>query len=444
MNIDSVCENRSIGVYTARKAHVKQSPALSLRALTRSCYPGLSAVVRVQHVSKVYALYDRPGDRLLDLFPLGRKPRRQDFWALRDVSFTVSRGEMLGIVGPNGSGKSTLLQVISGILPPTAGRVLVEGRVAALLELGAGFNPEFTGRENVYLSAEILGLSRCEIEAAFPQIEAFAEIGEFIDRPMKEYSSGMYVRLAFSTAIHVNPDVLIVDEALAVGDAIFSSRCVRKFEELKERKITILFVSHDLGLVKRLADRAILMLNGRIFAAGPPGEVVNRYVGLVHERQQRSEKRAPGKELSASFRHGDGASRIESVSLLDHMGRPATALESGRPATVRIRARFHRDVDEPVVGVLLRNRLGMDVFGTNTRVEGKRLGSFRTGEALEVDFTFDCLLTRQEYTVTVATQYWDGASMDWLDDVLSFTVIEARDLAGVANLKTSIHWRRMP
>lgn len=363
---------------------------------------------------------------------------------MRDVSFTASRGEMLGIVGPNGSGKSTLLQVISGILPPTAGRVLVEGRVAALLELGAGFNPEFTGRENVYLSAEILGLSRSEIEAAFPKIEAFAEIGDFIDRPVKEYSSGMYVRLAFSTAIHVSPDVLIVDEALAVGDAIFSSRCVRKFEELKERKITILFVSHDLGLVKRLADRAILMLNGRIFAAGPPGEVVNRYVGLVHERQQQSEERPAGKGFSASFRHGDGASRIESVSLLDHTERPVTVLESGRPATVRIRARFHRDVEEPVVGILLRNRLGMDVFGTNTRVEGQHLGYFRAGETLEVDFTFHCLLTRQEFTLTVATQYWDGASMDWLDDVLSFTVIEPRELAGVANFQTSIHWRRIP
>ncbi len=399
-------------------------------------------MVEVQHISKVYHLYERPSDRILDLLPLGRRSKRQEFWALKDVSFKVSRGEMLGIVGPNGSGKSTLLQIVSGILPPTSGRVLVQGRIAALLELGAGFNPEFTGRENVYLSAEIMGLSRAEIDAAFPRIEAFAEIGEFIDRPVKEYSSGMYVRLAFSTAIHVDPEVLIVDEALAVGDAIFASRCVRKFEELKERKITILFVSHDLGLVKRLSDRAILMLNGRIFAEGRPSDVVNRYVGLVHERQETARK--PGSTLlNSSFRHGDGASRIEHVALVDQRGQETETLESGAPVTARIRARFLRDVEEPVVGILIRNRLGIDVFGTNTRVEGRRLGAVRSGEVLEVEFRFDCLLNRQEYTLTVATQYWDGASMDWLDDVLSFAVVEARDLAGVAGFKTTIEWRRL-
>jgi lipopolysaccharide transport system ATP-binding protein len=173
----------------------------------------------------------------------------------------VEKGEMLGLVGPNGCGKSTLLQIVSGILQPTTGRVVTRGRIAALLELGAGFNPEFSGRENVYLNGEIMGLSRAEIERAMPSIEAFAEIGEFIERPVKEYSSGMYVRLAFSTAIHVDPEILIVDEALAVGDAVFANRCVRKFQELRERKITVLFVSHDLGLVKQLSDRAILLLS---------------------------------------------------------------------------------------------------------------------------------------------------------------------------------------
>lgn len=400
------------------------------------------SVVEVQHISKVYHLYERPSDRILDLLPLRRPSRRHEFWALKDVSFKVERGEMLGIVGPNGSGKSTLLQIVSGILPPTSGRVLVRGRIAALLELGAGFNPEFTGRENVYLSAEILGLSRSEIDAVFPRIEAFAEIGEFIDRPVKEYSSGMYVRLAFSTAIHVDPEVLIVDEALAVGDAIFASRCVRRFEELKERKITILFVSHDLGLVKRLSDRAILMLNGRIYAEGRPSDVVNRYVGLVHERQEAAKETAPT-PLNSSFRHGDGASRIEYVALMDDSGREMATVESGAPVRVRIRARFFRDVEEPVVGILIRNRLGIDIFGTNTRVEGQRLGTVGSGESLEIDFRFDCLLARQEYTLTAATQYWDGASMDWLDDVLSFSVVEARDLAGVAGFRTSIEWRRL-
>jgi lipopolysaccharide transport system ATP-binding protein len=182
-------------------------------------------VVLVQNVSKLYRLYNRPSDRLVELLPFRKAPLHTNFWALKNVSFSVEKGEILGIVGPNGSGKSTLLQVVSGILRPTSGRVSIEGRVAALLELGAGFNPEFSGRENVYLNSEIMGLSRRHTERIFPAIEKFADIGDFIDRPVKEYSSGMYVRLAFATAIHVEPDILIVDEALAVGDAIFANRC---------------------------------------------------------------------------------------------------------------------------------------------------------------------------------------------------------------------------
>jgi lipopolysaccharide transport system ATP-binding protein len=360
---------------------------------------------------------------------------------VRDVSFAVERGEMMGIVGPNGSGKSTLLQIICGILPPTSGRVVTEGRIAALLELGAGFNTEFTGRENVFLNGEIMGLSRKEIEAAFPKIQEFAEIGEFIDRPVKEYSSGMYVRLAFSTAIHVQPEILIVDEALAVGDAIFANRCIRKFEELKERKITILFVSHDLGLVKRLSDRAVMMFNGRIYAEGKPSDVVNRYVGLVHEQQERTGGVVKKSGLGGSFQHGDGSSAITSVKILNGAGEAGTPLQSGEAVTVRVEARFNNDIDDPVVGILIRNRLGIDVYGTNTRIEQKRFGRIPAGETVQVDFRFDCLLTRQEYTLTVATQHWDGSSMDWLDDVLSFVVVEAKDLAGLANLKTAVDWR---
>src|SRR6478609_6133386 len=221
----------------------------------------------------------------------GSTPLHTDFWALRDIHFQVEKGETLGLVGPNGCGKSTLLQIISGILQSTTGRVVTRGRIAALLELGAGFNPEFSGRENVYLNGEIMGLSRGEIEKAMPSIEAFAEIGEFMERPVKEYSSGMYVRLAFSTAIHVDPEILIVDEALAVGDAVFANRCIRKFEELRERKITVLFVSHDLGLVKQLSDRAILLVGGRIEAQGKPKDVINRYIGLVLEKQQPTGKK---------------------------------------------------------------------------------------------------------------------------------------------------------
>src|SRR5262252_689069 len=262
-------------------------------------------VVLVQNVSKLYRLYRHPSDRLRELVPFQSKKRHHDFWALRDIHFRVEKGETLGIVGPNGCGKSTLLQIVCGILQPTSGRVVTTGRVAALLELGAGFNPEFTGRENVFLNGEIMGLSRGELERALPSIAAFADIGEFLDRPVKEYSSGMYVRLAFATAIHVEPEILVVDEALAVGDAVFANRCVRKFQDLRARKITVLFVSHDLGLVKHLSDRAMLLVRGRNHAQGEPSQVINQYIGLVLERQQAECEPAETARLSAGFRHGD-------------------------------------------------------------------------------------------------------------------------------------------
>ena len=385
-------------------------------------------------------MYRRPVDRLLEILPFTKHYSPTEFWALRDVSLSVERGEILGVVGPNGSGKSTLLQIVSGILEPTRGRVVTRGRIAALLELGAGFNPEFTGRENVFLNGEILGMPRREMERVFPQIEKFAEIGTFLDRPVKEYSSGMYVRLAFATAIHVDPEILIVDEALAVGDAIFANRCIKKFEELKQRKVTVLFVSHDLGLVKRLSDRAALMVDGRVVAYGAPSEVVNRYVGLVLERDQPKKDEAP---VGGSYRHGDGASKVVSVDLLDDAGNSTRNLEPGEPVTIRVRARAERELEDPVVGVLIRNRLGIDVFGTNTRVEGTDLGRVAPGEIFEVEFTFDCLLTRQDYTLTVATQYREGFSQDWLDDVISFSVVDERDVAGLANFKTKVNWRRI-
>ncbi len=381
-------------------------------------------------------------DRLTEIFPFVKRHPPAEFWALRNVTLTVERGEVLGVVGPNGSGKSTLLQIASGILEPTRGRVRASGRIAALLELGAGFNPEFSGRENVFLNGEILGISRREMESVFPAIEKFAEIGEFIDRPVKEYSSGMYVRLAFSTAIHVDPEILIVDEALAVGDAIFANRCIKKFEELKARGITVLFVSHDLGLVKRLSDRAALMLDGRLAAYGSPSEVVNRYVGLVLERQEPEREIEVQRTAGGIYRHGDGASRVLEVDLRDSRG-STRSLEPGSAVTIRVRAKAERNLENPVVGMLIRNRLGIDVFGTNTRIEGVDLGTVRAGENFEVEFSFDCLLTRQDYTLTVATQYPEGFSQDWLDDVISFSVVDSRDVAGLANFKTKVSWRRV-
>jgi energy-coupling factor transporter ATP-binding protein EcfA2 len=319
--------------------------------------------------------------------------------------------------------------------------------VAALLELGAGFNPEFSGRDNVLLNGEIMGLSRKELDLAFPKIEAFAEIGRFIDRPVKEYSSGMYVRLAFSTAIHVDPEILIVDEALAVGDAIFASRCIQKFEELRQKKVTVLLVSHDLGLVKRLADRAAFMLEGQVVMEGSPKDAVNQYVGFVLDRERETLQRHDGAETrlaaKSSFRHGDGASKILDVRLLNSAGEPCHSFRPGESMVIRVQAIFHRPVPDPVVGILIRSRIGMDVFGTNTRLERANLGSVQAGETLEIEFELDCLLSRQEYTLTVATQYWNGLSQDWLDDILEFQVVDTKDVAGVLNLNTRVRHHKL-
>ena len=405
-----------------------------------------AAVISVQNVSKVYHLYRHPFDRLLGSFAIARK-RTADFWALRNVNLRVDKGEVFAILGPNGSGKSTLLQIITGILKPTSGRVLCTGRVAALLELGAGFNPEFSGRDNVLLNGEIMGLSRKELDQAFPKIEAFAEIGRFIDRPVKEYSSGMYVRLAFSTAIHIDPEILIVDEALAVGDAIFASRCIQKFEELRQKKVTVLLVSHDLGLVKRLADRAAFMLEGKVVMEGTPKDAVNQYVGFVLDRERenrgRDDRASVGAAANSSFRHGDGASQILDVRLLNGAGEPCHTFRPGESIVIRIQANFRRTVSDPVVGILVRNRIGMDVFGTNTRLEGVDLGNIQAGETLEIEFELDCLLSRQEYTLTVATQYRNGLSQDWLDDVTDFQVVDTKDVAGVLNLNTRVRHHKL-
>lgn len=392
-------------------------------------------MLQVQNVSKVYSLYASPTDRLWQTLR-GSSRENQEFWALRDVSLSVGRGEVLGVVGPNGSGKSTMLQIVSGILQPTRGRVITEGRIAALLELGAGFNPEFTGRENVFINGEILGMSREQVNRVFDRIAEFADIGEFLDRPVKEYSSGMYVRLAFATAIHVEPEILIVDEALSVGDAIFANRCIQKFEQLKERGVSILFVSHDLGLVKRLCDRAVLLQRGVVMCEGTPNDVVNRYAAMVSGPTQAAELGVAG-----GARHGDRTTEITSCLLHGAHGDTRT-LQTGERVTIQVNVACRQNVDGVVAGILFRNRIGVDVFGTNTQIEHIETKSMRAGEALEVEFAFDCSLARGEYTLTVATQHPDGRSQDWHDDALVFQVASERDIAGVVDLRANVVMRR--
>jgi homopolymeric O-antigen transport system ATP-binding protein len=363
--------------------------------------------VEFQGVSKTYAIYRSPGDRLKELISLNRLKRHDDFWALRDVRFSVRRGETFCIVGENGSGKSTLLQIVAGILQPTSGVVEVHGRVSALLELGAGFNPEFSGRDNVYLNGSILGLTTRQIDARLQEIEAFAEIGAFIDQPVKTYSSGMVVRLAFAVAINVDPEILLVDEALAVGDIYFRQRCMRKVHELRARGITILFVSHAVSDVKAIGDRALWLDHGRVMDLGDPERVVSKYLAAMSEKDSsylqrqahprenetaRHFARAP--EIvdtipNVDHRYGDGRAEILGVAVFDEYGRPVRMLEPSSRILIRISARAKDHLRMPNVGFTLRNQLGIDFSGTNTAREGHELEPMEPGDIVTVDFYVD-------------------------------------------------------
>jgi ABC-type polysaccharide/polyol phosphate transport system ATPase subunit len=416
----------------------------------------MSVALRVEGVSKQYRIYRRPGDRLTESLTRGRLKRHREFWALRGVSFEVERGTTTGIIGPNGCGKSTLLQIISGTLEPTAGNVWREGRVAALLELGAGFDPEGTGVENVFMNAALMGFSRRETERLFPEIERFAEIGPFIYQPVKTYSSGMFVRLAFAVAASVEPDILVIDEALAVGDAVFQHRCLRRIKEIQERGATVLFVSHDAAAIRALCSRAILLSAGRVVQDGAPIDVLNHYQKIVMEREQayedeaaragpsgRSEDEGPRAPLGYTFRHGDGSAEITSAELLDASRRPAAFVETGSPLTLRVRARFDREVDDAVVGFLINNGHGIHAYGTNTKEQQIELGVLRRGDVVEVCFAFDCWLGLDRFSVSLAVHSRDGVSYDWLDGVLFFQVVSPILVEGIANLNATATARRV-
>lgn len=419
----------------------------------------MAKALRVSNVSKQYRIYDHPGDRLKETLTRGRWKAHREFWALREISFEIDAGTTTGIVGPNGCGKSTLLQIIAGTLEPTHGEVWHEGRVAALLELGAGFNPEFTGLENIFLSAQLLGFSRRRTEELLPEIERFAEIGPFIHQPVKTYSSGMYVRLAFAIAVNADPQILLVDEALAVGDASFQHRCLRRIKEMQEQGTTILFVSHDLGSVRALCSRAVLLNAGSIVIDGKPADVLNRYQRLIMAREEAyeaeciaageeaaepaSEEDEKGARLNYTYRHGDRSAEVLSVSLLDSAFRRVELVETGEAVYVRMRVRFNRQVEEPVFGFLIRNRHGIHAYGTNTKLQELSLGRVESGETVEVTFAFNCWLGLDIFNIAVAVHSADGISFDWLDGALFFRVVGSRAIEGLANLDATASARRL-
>jgi len=414
-------------------------------------------VIEVSGLSKCYHIYRDPRDRVKQMVFRNKKRYYDEFWALRDVSFSVERGETIGIVGRNGSGKSTLLQIISGTLSQSAGDINVNGRIAALLELGAGFNPEFTGIENVRLAASLYGLNSHQIAERLDAISRFADIGDHINQPVKTYSSGMYVRLAFSVISHVDADILVVDEALAVGDAYFTQKCMRFLRGFMERG-TVLFVSHDTAAVMNLCKRAIWLENGRMRAIGDPREIAEDYLAsfygesgsrvggesrktttLVSSKVEgKSDVSQPKREFpeysnrlrifpfeeSRSREFGNGAAEIVSVTLDDpELGRPRDYIEGGELVEIQIRIKIKEDLSRPIVGFSLKDRLGQVLFGENTFLSYKsQLISMTAGSTLKASFRFLMpVLPQGDYIVAAAVA--TGTQLEhrqehWIHDAL--------------------------
>jgi lipopolysaccharide transport system ATP-binding protein len=391
--------------------------------------------VEFEHVSKSYPIYEKPTDRLRELLTPGKSAFHRDFKALQDVSFSVPRGEVFCIVGENGSGKSTTLQIVAGILQPSSGNVQVAGRVAALLELGAGFNAEFTGRDNVYLNGSIMGLSNREIDRRYKQIEEFAEIGKFIDQPLKTYSSGMVVRLAFAVAIHLDPEILIVDEALAVGDTYFRHRCMRKVHELRARGVTIIFVSHSAADIQAIGDRVLWLEHGRAVAIGEADEILPQYLAAMSEKEGRyhpptplaiaatpvpASPRAAVKVATSipniDHRHGDGKAEILGIAILNEYDEPVHLMMPGSRTIIRISVRANDQLIRPVIGFLMRNHLGCDFAETNTSSEGQNLRAMRKGETCTVDFELDLpefYPAAFSFSPAISDR---GETCDWIDN----------------------------
>lgn len=375
--------------------------------------------ITMRHVSKCYRIYDKPSDRLKQMLLLGHKNYFREFWALNDVSFDIRPGETVGIIGRNGAGKSTLLQMLCGTLMPTGGDITVNGRVAALLELGSGFNPEFTGRENVYMNAGILGLTRRQVDDRFEQIVAFADIGDHLDQPVKTYSSGMYVRLAFAVVVHVDADILIVDEALAVGDMYFQAKCMAHMRELMESGVTVLFVSHDIGAVKALCARAIYLEDGEVARVGNVDEVVEAYyaagarknqVSLEVRQDATTERPAhfcdtisqpdPVFAKRAEFqRLQNGMADFLNVILLDHTGAPIEMATFGQEVTLRMTVRTNLPLHVIGAAYHIRDKNGFDVIYSDTEIERTILRDLAQGEFIRIDWRFKTNLKSGTYTI---------------------------------------------
>ena len=433
--------------------------------------------ISVNDVSKMYKLYDNPMDRLKESLGLSRKKKYKEHYALNHVSFQVHKGETVGIIGTNGSGKSTILKIITGVLSPTGGEVSVNGRISALLELGAGFNGEYSGLENVYLNGSMIGFSREEIDAKLQSILDFADIGEFIHQPVKTYSSGVFVRLAFAVAINIDPEILIVDEALSVGDVFFQAKCYRKFEEFKEMGKTILFVSHDLSSIGKYCDRVVLLNKGEKLAEGGAKEMVNLYRrvlvnqyddadleegaenaeagqdgqltdGTAGENVSKKEHAGGGRAMKDSLNlnpkvleYGSKLGEIVDFAIRDDTGMITNVIEKGKEFSVQMKVRFQADVNDPIFAFTLKDLKGTEITGTNTMYEHTPVKPQKAGDVREITFKQIMPLEAGEYMLCLGcTGYKDGdfTVFHRLYDVCNLTVITDKKAVGYFDMFSKV------
>jgi len=409
----------------------------------------MDAIV-VKDITKRYRVYPRPIDRLKEVLALNRRCYHREFTALEKVNLAIEKGKVMGIIGPNGAGKSTLLKIMAGIIDPTDGAIEVKGRIASIVELGTGFHGDFSGRDNVYMNAAIMGYRREQVDAFFAEIARFAELGTYIDMPVKTYSSGMFVRLAFSIAVHVDPEVFLVDEALAVGDAVFAHRCLKRIREMKERGVTICFVSHDVNAVQNICDEAVLLDRGQLMDRGTPKNVIQHYQTLVAERIARmadarggpTDFHAIGAPETTSGvgeqRFGTFEAQIVRTDVSDSSGRSIRQLLSGDNVTFAIDVEFHKDIEDPIFGIMLRNRYGVEVFGTNSYLRHESTGQFRRGQTARVFYRMPLNIGVGSYTVSFAVHTPAGHFYDYRVDNMVIEVLGPIPSIGIAALPLDI------
>ena len=422
--------------------------------------------IEVDNVQKIYKLYDKPSDRMKEAFGFGKKTKHKLHYALKGVDMKIYQGETVGIIGTNGSGKSTILKIITGVLNPTSGRVLVNGRISALLELGAGFNMEYNGIENVYLNGTMMGFSEKEIEAKLPEILSFADIGDYVYQPVKTYSSGMFVRLAFAVAINIEPEILIVDEALSVGDVFFQAKCYHKFEEFKKMGKTIVFVSHDLSSISKYCDRVYLLNQGNILGEGSPKAMIDTYKRVLvgqydgpesvgeetasllddEDLQRAAAQKADEKGTDASQasmeakgqnpnapEYGTKQAQIEEFYITDDRGVPTNAILKGSMFTIHMRVRFMDHIPAPIFAFSVKNVIGVEITGTNTMIEKAFLDSVEPGEVKNVTFTQKMNLQGGEYLLSLGVTGYNQDTFEVyhrLYDALNITVVSDKNTVG--------------